>query len=273
MVEFESSKISVSRQCDLLSIHRSGLYYKNVIMSDLKYEIMNEIDKCYTAYPFYGTRRMALYLQTLGYKIGRKGVRSLCNIMGIAAIYPKGNPITTQSDDRHIKYPYLLRHLPITQRNQVWATDITYIPMKKGFMYLCAIIDLHTRYVLAWNISNTMNVEFVSQVLETALQRYGNPEIFNTDQGSQFTSEKFTNILKNNDIRISMDGKCRALDNIFIERLWRSVKYECVYLNAFEDGLSLRKGLEEYFNFYNHERKHQSLNYKTPYSCYFESAA
>ena len=268
MIEKEEEGLSIVQQCILLSIYRSGIYYQPVSESELDLEIMLEIDKYYTLHPFYGTRRMSDYLKEIGYYVGRKAVRSYYIKMGIWAIYPKKHPNTSEPNKEHKIYPYLLRNLHITHKNQVWATDITYIPMAKGHMYLCAIIDLFTRKVLSWGVSNTMETAFCIEVLNDALHHHGKPEIFNTDQGSQFTSTEFTDVLKENKITISMDGRGRALDNIFIERLWRSVKYECIYLNAFENGAQLYNGLDEYFRFYNTERKHQSLNNQTPESIY-----
>lgn len=209
---------------------------------------------------------MREHLVKLGYRISRKRVARYYRDMRIVAIYPK--PKTTQRNEEHKVYPYLLRNLEITHCNQVWSTDITYIPMEKGFMYLCAIIDWHSRYVLAWGLSNTHDSGFCQEVLQQALERHGQPEIFNTDQGSEFTAHDFTKILIDRDIRISMDGKGRALDNIFVERLWRSVKYEYIYLSRPQNGVELYDGLDEYFNQYNKCRLHQSLKYMTPESVY-----
>lgn len=258
----QSSELSLSKQCDLLKLHRSGLYYKPLTECDENLEIMRRLDEQYFKTPFYGVLRLTALLQQEGYKINEKRTRRLMKLIHWQTIYRE--PKTTISDLTHYKYPYLLKGLKIERNNQVWAMDITYIPMRKGFMYLAAIIDLHSRYVVNWSISNTMSADWCSQVLEEAIAKHGKPEIFNTDQGSQFTSEVFINILKNNEIQISMDGKGRALDNIFIERLWKSVKYENVYLNVYENGVDLYKGLNQYFEFYNHERIHQSLDYKTP---------
>lgn len=207
----------------------------------------------------------------MGYRVNHKRVRRLMQILDWKTIYRE--PKTTVGNKQHKKYPYLLRGLEINRCNQVWATNITYIPMKPGFMYIMAVIDLHSRYVLHWSLSNTMSAEWCSEVLQETINQYGTPEIFNTDQGSQFTSDAFIKVLAQNDIKISMDGKGRALDNILVERLWRSVKYEHIYLNVYEDGLSLWKGLDGYFRFYNHERPHQSLSYKTTSECYYAKAA
>jgi putative transposase len=227
---------------------------------------MRWLDEQYFSTPFYGVLRLTALLQVAGYPVSVKRVRRLMKKVNWQTIYRE--PRTTISNKTHYKYPYLLKGLKIIRRNQVWAMDITYIPMEKGFMYLTAIIDLHSRYVIHWSLSNTMSAEWCTEVLKQAIELHGKPEIFNTDQGSQFTSEVFIKELKSNEIKISMDGKGRALDNIFIERLWRSVKYENVYLNVYENGLSLWKGLNDYFSFYNNERLHQSLEYKTPKDVY-----
>lgn len=266
MVCASHSRMSMSEQCDLLSIHRSGLYYQPVAESEENLLFMRLIDEQYLQTPFYGFRKMTQYLLSLGHQVNRKRVRRLMRLMGLMAIYQKPN--TSQADKTHYKYPYLLRGLNITHANQVWAADITYIPMQKGFMYLMAIIDLHSRYVLGWSVSNSMEADWCAGVVEEAIARHGKPEIFNTDQGSQFTSEIFIQTLKQKQITISMDGKGRALDNIFIERLWRSVKYENIYLNAYGDGTALYQGLKTYFDFYNRKRFHQHLDYKTPHALY-----
>jgi putative transposase len=265
MVEYDID-LSLSKQCELLTLHRSGLYYKPLPETDENLEIMRKLDEQYFKTPFYGVLRLTALLQQEGYNINQKRTRRLMKLIDWRTIYRE--PKTTNSDPTHYKYPYLLKGLKIERNNQVWAMDITYIPMRKGFMYLAAIIDLHSRYVVNWSISNTMSAEWCSQVLKEAIAKHGKPEIFNTDQGSQFTSEVFINVLKNNEIEISMDGKGRALDNIFIERLWKSVKYENVYLNVYENGVDLYKGLNQYFAFYNNERLHQSLEYKTPFQWY-----
>lgn len=228
--------------------------------------IMGLLKNQYTATPFYGYRKMTVWLENYGFAVNEKRVRRLMKLVNWQTIYKE--PRTTMAIKEHKKYPYLLKGLEITKKNQVWATDITYIPMNKGFMYLCAIIDLRTRYVLGWDISNTMTAEWCTGVLQEAITKHGKPEIFNTDQGSQYTSEIHTKLLIDNDIKISMDGKGRAIDNIFIERLWRSVKYENVYLQAYESTLDLYNGLKKYFEFYNNERFHQSLDYQTPREMY-----
>ena len=232
---------------------------------------MRLIDEQYLKTPFYGSRKMCTFLRNLGYCINRKRVRRLMRQMGLEAIYPR--PRTSQPGEGHKVYPYLLKELAIERPNQVWATDITYIPMARGFMYLIAIMDWHSRRVLAWRVSNTMDADFCVDALEEALDRYGAPEIFNSDQGSQFTSDAFTGVLKENSIKISMDGKGCYRDNIFVERLWRSVKYECVYLKAFDSAAQLKQELKSYFQLYNSERPHQGLDYNTPDQMYFKQVA
>ena len=226
---------------------------------------MNLIDEIYTKYPFYGSRRMSWELKSLGSFVGRKRAGRLMRLMGLEALFPKRN--TSKPHPGHPVYPYLLRGLNITRTNQVWSMDITYIRLRQGFVYLAAVIDWKSRYVLSWKISNTLNNDFCVEALKEALE-YGTPEIFNTDQGSQFTSEVFVRVLKDRGIQISMDGRGRALDNIFVERLWRSVKYENVYLKGYETIPDAEAGLREYFDFYNLKRHHQSLNYKTPWLVY-----
>lgn len=224
------------------------------------------LDEQYFKTPFYGVRRLTAWLQLQGYNINHKRVKRLMELMGWQTIYRKPNTSKPCKENRI--YPYLLKGLTVNRPNQVWAMDITYVPMRKGFMYLCAVIDVHTRYVVNWSLSNTMTAEWCSDVIKEAMLQHGKPEIMNTDQGSQFTSEVFTKLLKGNDIQISMDGKGRAIDNIFVERLWRTVKYEHIYLKVPDDGVQLYEGLNDYFCFYNNERLHQSLGYKTPDNCY-----
>jgi putative transposase len=263
--------MSISHQCELLQIHRSGLYYTPVPEREENLQLMRLMDEQYFKTPFYGIRKLTEWLYGEGYDVNHKRVKRLMNVMGWQTIYRQPN--TSKPNKQHPVYPYLLKGLTINRANQVWATDITYIPMRRGFMYLCAIIDLHTRYVVNWSISNTMTATWCRQVVEEAIAMYGQPEIINSDQGSQFTSLEYTELLTKRDkpILISMDGKGRCIDNIFIERLWRSVKYECVYLHAFEDGIQLYNGLQRYFHFYNNERIHQSLDYKTPASLYLNN--
>ena len=265
-----TTELSIARQCDLVGISRSGFYYEPVIESALNMILMRLIDEQYLATPYYGTRKMCVWLKGQGHKVNRKRIKRLMQVMGIEAIYQK--PRTTLLNKAHEKYPYLLKDLAIVRPNQVWATDITYIPMRRGFLYLVAIIDLFSRYVLSWELSNSMDVSFCIAALKNALS-FATPEIFNSDQGTQFTSMEFTEILKGYSVKISMDGKGRAFDNIFIERLWRSVKYEEVYLKSYEQGVDAYNGLRTYFVFYNNERPHQSLEYKTPSVIYFGKSA
>jgi len=251
----------VVRQCQLLDISRSGLYYQPIGISEEDLTLMKLIDRQYLATPFYGARKMAAWLKSKSHLVNRKHVQRLMRIMGIKAIYR--HPRTSIPAPGHRIYPYLLNGLTITRPNQVWAADITYIPMARGFMYLFAIIDWYSRYVLSWRLSNTMDADFCVEALEEALRK-GRPEIFNTDQGVQFTGEAFTGVLQQHGVMISMDGKGSYNDNLFIERLWRSVKYEEVYLKAYQAGREARISLGEYFRFYNTERPHQSLDYRTP---------
>jgi len=245
----------------LLDISRSGLYYQPVGISKEDLTLMKLIDRQYLATPFYGARKVAAWLKNQGRRVNRKHVRRLMRIMGLKAIYRR--PRTSQPASGHKIYPYLLGGLKITRPNQVWAADITYIPMARGFLYLVAIIDWYSRYVLSWRLSNTLDTGFCVESLEEALKK-GRPDIFNTDQGVQFTSEAFTGLLQQHGVRLSMDGKGSYNDNLFIERLWRSVKYEEVYLKAYRDGRDARIGLGNYFRFYNTERPHQALGYRTP---------
>ena len=270
MIEPQSSVLSISTQCEMLSVSKSSFYYVPVGELDENLAIMRKLDEQYFSTPFYGALRLTAILILSGYKVNIKRVRRLMKLVNWQTIYRE--PRTTISDKTHYKFPYLLKGLKIEKCNQVWAMDITYIPMKKGFMYLTAIIDLHSRYVVHWSLSNSMSADWCTEVLKEAIKNNGAPEIFNTDQGSQFTSDLFINELIGNGIEISMDGKGRALDNIFIERLWRSVKYEDVYLHVYENGLSLWEGLDTYFQFYNHERIHQSLDYQTPNQIYVLAA-
>ena len=260
--------ICLNRQCELLCIHRSGLYYSPVPETEENLHMMRMMDEQYFKTPFYGIRRLTAWFNQKDYHVNRKRVKRLMGLMGWQTIYHKRN--TSKPNKQNPIYPYLLKDLVVSHRNQVWAIDITYIPMRRGFMYLCAIIDLYTRYVVNWGISNTMTSLWCRQIVEDAIEMYGQPEIINSDQGSQFSAFEYTSLLseRENPIAISMDGKGRAIDNIFVERLWKSVKYECVYLHAYEDGVVLYKGLQQYFQFYNTERLHQSLGYKTPESLY-----
>jgi len=265
LIELNQPELSIRQQCDLVGLNRSSFYYQAAGESELNLTLMRLIDVQYTQTPFYGWPKMTVYLQQLGYPINHKRVQRLMQLMGLQAIYPK--PRTSTPAPGHKIYPYLLRGLKITRPNQAWSADITYVPLPKGFMYLVAIIDWFSRYVLTWQLSNTLDSHFCIQALQQALQ-HGQPEIFNTDQGAQFTSQAFTQRLLDQNIRISMDGRGRALDNVFIERLWRSLKYENIYLNDYASVAELRAGLTQYFHFYNHERPHQSLDYRTPAAVY-----
>lgn len=267
MVTSGHDSLSISRQCALLKIARSGLYYQSRGKSAFTLTLMQEIDRAFTEWPFLGVRQMHDYLNNqMGYSVGRKRVRRLMRRMGLMPVYQK--PKTSTPHPKHMRYPYLLRDLAVIRPNQVWCADITYIPMRKGFLYLVAVMDWHSRKVLSWRLSNTMDTDFCVAALEEALAKYGKPDIFNTDQGSQFTSYAFTNILRDNGIRISMDGRGRWLDNVFIERLWRSLKYENVYLNAYETGSEARTGIGRWIDFYNRIRPHTALGKITPDQCY-----
>ena len=261
MIDRQHNQLSLVRQCTLLDISRGSLYYQPTPTRTEDLELMSLMDRQYLKTPFYGSRRMKAWLRGQGHQVNRKRVRRLMQVMGLEVIYRRPN--TSKPAPGHRVYPYLLKGVKIDRVNQAWSADITYIPMAKGFLYLIAIMDWHSRYVLAWQLSNTMGVDFCVQALEEALSK-GQPEIFNTDPGSQFTSESFTGVLRNQGIQISMDGKGRYLDNIFAERLWRSVKYEEVYLKAYQNGTEARKGIGAYLDFYNRERPHQALGYRTP---------
>lgn len=264
LVKCVSEKVPLSKrkQCELLEINRGSIYYKSKGENQENLDVMRKMDEHYLKHPTAGVIRMQDFLFAIGFVVNHKRVRRLMRKMGLMAIYPKRN----LSKLGLIKYirPYLLRGLTIDHANQVWAIDITYIPMKKGFMYLTAIIDIYSRYVVSWNISNTLDAECSLNVLKTAIALYGKPEIVNSDQGSQFTSALWTEYLEEKGIKISMDGKRRALDNIFIERLWRSVKYDYVYINPANDGNELYAGLREYFEYYNHQQHHQGIGRRVP---------
>ena len=268
MIDSNYKFISIERQCNLLGLSKSSYYYKpdsKKIARDnsCKKLIFEE----YVKHPFYGYRKITKAIRKKGYKINRKRIQRLMQEMGIQAIYPKPN--LSKPSLEYKKYPYLLRGLKIDHSNHVWATDITYIKITGGFIYLVAIIDIYSRKVLSWEISNTMDVDFCIDILKEAIDKYGKPEIFNSDQGSQFTSNDFTDILKDKKIKISMDGKGRALDNIYIERLWRSLKYEDIYIKEYQTVSECVTGIDKYFKFYNTERFHQSLKYETPDDIYF----
>jgi putative transposase len=255
------------RQCELLDLCRSSLYYQSKPVSPVDLALMRRLDELHLAHPFLGARRLARMLQREGVKVGRRHVGTLMHRMGIEAIYRK--KCTSIAAKGHRIYPYLLANVAIERTNQAWAADITYLPMAQGVAYLVAILDLYSRKVLSVRVSNAMSTEFCVEALEEALTRYGTPEIFNSDQGSQFTAEDFTKVLLAKGVRVSMDGKGRWIDNVFIERLWRSVKYEDIYLHAYETVWEVRAALASYFSFYNARRPHQSLDYRTPDEMYF----
>jgi putative transposase len=266
MVERENPTLPVSQQCRLLTVPRSAVYRKPAEVSPEDLAIMALIDRQYLARPYYGSRRMVAWLATQGHIVNRKRVQRLMRLLGLVAIYQRPN--TSKPAATHKIYPYLLGGLTIERANQVWCSDVTYIPMAKGFLYLVVIMDWASRAVLAWRLSNTLGADFCVEALEEALARYGRPEIFNTDQGSQFTSDDFTGILKRQEVTISMDGKGRCMDNIFVERLWRSLKYEEVYLHAYATVAEAQAGIGSWLRFYNEERQHQSLGYRTPRQIY-----
>lgn len=268
-MERDDAEISVRRQCELLGISRSGLYYRPVGESEQNLRLMRLLDEQYTRTPFYGSRKMTEWLRTQGFAVNRKRVSRLMETMGIEAVYPK--PKLSAPGEGHRIYPYLLGGIEVKRPNQVWSTDITYIRMTQGFVYLVAVMDWFSRYVLSWAVSLTMELDFCVEALKRALRR-GRPDIFNSDQGSQFTSEKFTGELETRQIAISMDGRGRCMDNIFIERLWRSLKYEEVYLKDYGSVTEARMGIGGYIRFYNRERLHQSLGYRTPAALYGASA-
>jgi putative transposase len=269
LIDNTNREISISHQAELLDISRSSVYYKPVV-DEYDLLLMRMIDEQYTQTPFYGSRKMAAHLRRNDYPVNRKHVQRLMREMGLEAIYPK--PHLSKAGKGHPVYPYLLRGLIITQPDQVWAADITYIRLHRGWLYLVAIMDWFSRYVVSWETSITMETGFCLAALEKAFMA-STPGIFNTDQGAQFTSGTFTDMLKGKEINISMDGRGRAMDNIFTERLWRSLKYEEVYIKDYQGVSEGRRGIDYYFNFYNHERPHQSLHYMTPAEVYFQRAA
>ena len=266
MIEPEHTRISIVRQCELLSISRSGFYRRPAGETLVNLELMRLVDAQFLETPWYGSRQMARHLRREGRVVGRNRTRRLMARMGLAPIYQR--PRTTVPHPGHRVWPYLLRDLVVDRPNQAWCADITYIPMRRGFLYLVAAMDWATRKVLSWRVSNTMDVEFCISALEEALSRFGRPEIFNSDQGSQFTSPRFTEVLRAAEVRVSMDGRGRWMDNVFIERLWRSLKYECVYLHAFETGSELRAGLAKWIGYYNAGRPHSGLGGQTPDEVY-----
>lgn len=263
----EHPGLSITKQCDLLEISRSSWYYEALGESAMNLDLMQRIDKQFLETPYFGARQMARYLRRQGYWVNRKRVKRLMQKMGLMAIYQKPN--TSKPHPEHKVYPYLLREVDIKEPNQVWCADVTYIPMRKGFLYLVAVMDWASRKVLSWRLSNTLDADFCVAALKEALAKYGRPAIFNTDQGSQFTSFPFTQALKDAEVKISMDSKGRWMDNIMIERLWRSLKYECIYLHAFETGSEARYGIDKWIRCYNEERPHSSLDDRTPYEAYW----
>jgi putative transposase len=269
LVEPRHLGLSIRRQCELIGLARSSFYYEPLGESERNLSLMRRIDEQHLRAPFFGVEEMTAWLRREGERVNPKRIRRLMRLMGIEAMYPK--PHTSRRHPEHKIYPYLLRDLEITRADQVWASDITYVPMHRGFMYLVAIMDWFSRYVVAWQLSNSLDVGFCLECLDEALAT-GRPEIFNTDQGSQFTSSAFTGRLEGCGVAISMDGRGRALDNVFIERLWRTVKYEEIYPKEYENGWTLETGLSDYFEFYGHQRPHSSLGYHTPAEVYFEAA-
>lgn len=265
MIDF-GIEISIKRQCELLGINRSRVYYDKVVRPDRYEKIKTEVKRIWEGMPSRGARYIIRELFEIGYRIGRKKAGELMRILGLSALCVRKN--LTKMVKEHKKYPYLLRGVKIERVNQVWSTDITYIKLSSGFAYLTAVIDWYSRKVLSWRLSNTLDNSFCKSAVKEALCIYGNPEIFNSDQGSQYTASDFTKILKDKKVSISMDGKGRAVDNIFIERLWRTVKYEHAYIWRFDTIKELRRGLKDYFDYYNNKRKHQSLNYRTPSEVY-----
>lgn len=257
---------SVRRQCELLGVSRSSVYYVPVEPEAEELELMRRIDEIHLEFPFYGSRTIARELRERGYRANRKRVQRLMRLMGLESVAPKPN--TSKPNEEHPVYPYLLRGLTISRPNQVWAADITYIPLARGSAYLVAIMDWHSRRVLSWRLSNTLDASFCIEALQEALSRFRRPEIFNSDQGSQFTSADFTAVLLAAGVKISMDGKGRCIDNVFVERLWRSLKYEDVYLKAYTNLVEARTGIERYFQFYNTRRSHQALGHQTPAAFY-----
>jgi putative transposase len=266
-----ASPLPITQQCLLLELSRSSVYYRPLPLAESELKLLRRIDEIHLELPYYGSRRIRDQLRRDGYNVNRKKVRRLMDLLGIFALYPKRR--TSQPGSGHQIFPYLLRDLSIERPNQVWCADICYIPMAKGFLYLVAVMDWYSRKVLAWRLSNTLDTDFCVDALEEALRLYGPPEIFNTDQGAQFTSDAFTSRLKQAGIRISMDGKGRWLDNVFIERLWRTLKYEEVYLKAYESVAAAKKGIGDYFNLYNQQRPHQALARFTPDEVYAGGAA
>jgi putative transposase len=270
LIDLEHPRLSVRRQCELLGLSRASLYYEPATETTENLRLMRKIDEQYLKTPFYGSRRLTVWLVKQGEEVNRKRVRRLMALMGLEAIHP--GPRTTLRNPDHKVYPYLLRDVAIERRDQVWSSDITYLPMPCGFMYLTVVMDWYSRYVLSWRLSNSLEGRFCQETLEEALSG-GKPEIFNTDQGVQYTSRSFTGLVESAGALVSMDGRGRALDNVFVERLWRSLKYEEVYLKAHANVSELACGVSSWLRFYNHERPHQSLGYRTPAEVYREGAS
>jgi putative transposase len=267
MIEAGVREPSISRQCQLLGLSRSSFYYAPRPIDPEDLELMRLIDEQYLKTPFFGSRSMARHFRRQGRRVNRKRIQRLMRLMGIEAVYPK--PHTSRPHPQHRIYPYLLRDLNIEHANQVWAADITYVPMSHGFMYLVAVIDWHSRKILSWRVSNTLESDFCIEALQEALNRHGKPEIFNTDQGAQFTSNSFTQVLKDHGVSISMDGRGRCQDNVFVERLWWTIKHHYLYLHSFSGGSQLRHGLSHLIGFYNEQRGHSSLDDRTPDEVYY----
>ena len=271
MIDREKDSMSICQQCEMLSMARSTLYYTPSMANDKDLQLMKELDQLYIEDPTRGTRRMSKELKKKGYQVGRCHVRRLMQIMRLKTVYCR--PRTTVIDPAKYKYPYLLRNLEITRANQVWSLDISYIPMRKGFMYLVAIMDVYSRYILGWSLSNTMEAEWVVDLLRTTVLQHGKPEIINSDQGSQFTSDEYVNYVKSLEtVRISMDGKGRAIDNVYIERFWRTIKYDKLYLLELKTGHDVWQACEEFIGYYNYRRGHSSLDDKTPEYAYISAA-
>lgn len=268
LIDMDHERLTIKDQCRLLGLNRSSYYARPIPISADEQKILNRMDEIFTEHPYYGNRRMMHVLRCEGIMIGRKRVRRYYQILGIEAIYPKMN--LSKKNQDHKVYPYLLRGLEITTPNQVWSMDITYIRLKQGFIYLCAVIDWHSRYILSWRLSITLQSDFCIEALQEAISIYGKPDIFNTDQGVQFTSHNFIWVLQEGNIKISMDGKGRALDNVFIERFWRSLKQEKIYRIDLTSVKEAKKAISDYIEFYNNHRLHQSLEYKTPMSVHFD---
>lgn len=262
----KDAELSLRRQCEVLSLHRSGVYYEPTATDPDELLLMRRIDELHLKYPFYGSRSIARELRNQGHRVNRKRVQRLMRLMDLVSMAPSHK--TSKPAPEHPVFPYLLRNLDVCRVNQVWAADITFIPLGEGFAYLVAIMDWHSRRVLSHKLSNTMDARLCVEALEEAMERFGAPEIFNTDQGAQFTSSAFTSVLRKHNVKISMDGKGRCIDNVFIERLWRSLKYEEVYLHSYDDITQARAAIRRYFDFYNHDRAHTALGYQTPAAFY-----